>query len=328
MRAPVEKAVDWVIGKAVAGLKKVGGLFTGKGKGKNPDPSKDAGKGTAPGGTPADPKAAGTPQPTAAQPGTDARTPEQKKADLDAGLLAADRLVKDEKFTDTQIRAKLPLIQAKYKMKSLELVIVKDTEAGETVHVHGEVNPTGDTTDANRPKEHSIYAEKVGDHFVLKAAYQKIIRDKFYKNRTFACAAQQVLTLCLTQARQAKVLKKKFRQDQKNKVLDRALVQGTGGSTGIPARYRCQNTGSTGPTHKAEISLAEVTIEHANESVVEHWNAQGHNITQNERNDWYDMESNLLVWCRSCNCSKQQGDGVGGYDPQVGPKFRGPGEKD
>ncbi|MDQ2808497.1 MAG: hypothetical protein M3Z04_16550 [Chloroflexota bacterium] len=47
MRAPVEKAVDWVIGKAVAGLKKVSGLFTGKGK--NPDPSKDAAKGTAPG---------------------------------------------------------------------------------------------------------------------------------------------------------------------------------------------------------------------------------------------------------------------------------------
>ncbi len=46
---PGRKAVDWVIGKAVAGLKKVGGLFTGKGKGKNPDPSKDAAKGTAPG---------------------------------------------------------------------------------------------------------------------------------------------------------------------------------------------------------------------------------------------------------------------------------------
>ncbi|MDQ2807411.1 MAG: hypothetical protein M3Z04_10955 [Chloroflexota bacterium] len=49
VRAPVEKAVDWVIGKAVAGLKKVGGLFTGKGKGKGSDPSKDAAKGTAPG---------------------------------------------------------------------------------------------------------------------------------------------------------------------------------------------------------------------------------------------------------------------------------------
>ncbi len=91
MRAPVEKAVDWVIGKAVAGLKKVGGLFTGKGKGKNPDPSKDAAKGTAPGATPADPKAAGTPQPNAASPGADARTPEQKKADLDAGLAEANK---------------------------------------------------------------------------------------------------------------------------------------------------------------------------------------------------------------------------------------------
>ena len=143
VRAPVEKAVDWVIGKAVAGLKKVGGLVPGKGKGKGTDPSKDAAKGTAPGRPPADPKQAGTPQPNAAQPGADARTPAQKKADLEAGLADANKLLQNDTLDDTQIKKLLPAIKAKYHMTALELVVDRTNkdEGEETAHVHGEVNP-------------------------------------------------------------------------------------------------------------------------------------------------------------------------------------------
>ncbi|MDQ2808505.1 MAG: hypothetical protein M3Z04_16590, partial [Chloroflexota bacterium] len=127
VRAPVEKAVDWVIGKAVAGLKKVGGLFTGKGKGQGSDPSKDAAKGTAP--------------------GTDTRTPEQKQQDLKAGLAAANTLVQNEHLKDNDIKKQLPGIKAKYQMTALTLVVNKFDEAAgkETIHVHGEVNPSADT---------------------------------------------------------------------------------------------------------------------------------------------------------------------------------------
>ncbi|MDQ2807414.1 MAG: hypothetical protein M3Z04_10970 [Chloroflexota bacterium] len=140
--------MDWVIGKAVAGLKKVGGLFTGKGKGT--DPSKDAAKGTVPGSTPADPKAAGTPQPNAAQPGADARTPEQKKADLDAGVAEADKLVQKEDLSDAQIRKMLPTIKAKYHMTALELVVDGPTDGGSFAHVHGAVNPEEDSPKRKR----------------------------------------------------------------------------------------------------------------------------------------------------------------------------------
>ncbi|MDQ2807326.1 MAG: hypothetical protein M3Z04_10515, partial [Chloroflexota bacterium] len=164
VRAPVEKAVDWVIGKAVTGLKKVGGLFTGKGKNKGGDPSKDAAKGTAPGSTPADPKAAGTPQPNAAQPGADARTPEQKKADLDAGVAEADKLVQKEDLSDAQIRKLLPAIKAKYHMTALDLVIDRPTDAGSFAHVHGAVNPEEDSPKRKR-------RDSAGDLIKAKAAF-------------------------------------------------------------------------------------------------------------------------------------------------------------
>ncbi len=150
MRAPVEKAVDWVIGKAVAGLKKVGGLFTGKGKNKGSDPSKDAAKGTA--------------QPNAAEPGPDARTPDQKKADLDAGVAEADKLVQKEDLSDAEIRKMLPAIKAKYHMTALDLIIDSSTDAGSFAHVHGAVNPEEDSPKRKR-------GDSAGDLIKAKAAF-------------------------------------------------------------------------------------------------------------------------------------------------------------
>ncbi|MDQ2808502.1 MAG: hypothetical protein M3Z04_16575 [Chloroflexota bacterium] len=177
MRAPVEKAVDWVIGKAVAGLKKVGGLFTGKGKSQGSGPSKDAAKGTAPGSTPADPKAAGTPQPNAAQPGADVRTMDQKQKDLNAGLAAANTLVQNEHLKYTEISKQLPSIKAKYHMTALTLVVDKlDTAAGkETIHVHGEVNSSGNTPTGNKNTPLRSPADR---HYIRKVTQRSVAKDK------------------------------------------------------------------------------------------------------------------------------------------------------
>ncbi|MDQ2807416.1 MAG: DNA/RNA non-specific endonuclease [Chloroflexota bacterium] len=180
--------MDWVIGKAVAGLKKVGGLFTGKGKGKGTDPSKDAAKGTKPGSTPADPKAAGTPQPTAAQPGADARTMDQKKADLAAGLAEANKLLKDDTLDDAQIKKLLPTIKAKYHMTALELVVdrTNDAEGEETAHVHGTINPddvgppvTRTNLDRYKPIKMLRTVQGTGDAAVIIVEYETGTGSKF-----------------------------------------------------------------------------------------------------------------------------------------------------
>ncbi len=157
VRAPVEKAVDWVIGKAVAGLKKVGGLLTGKGKNKGSDPSKDAAKGTAP--------------------GTDTRTLEQKEQDLKAGLAAANTLVQNEHLKDSDIKKQLPGIKAKYQMKVLDLVVDKWDEATgkEIIHVHGEVNPTGNTPTGSKNTPLRSPADR---HYIRKVTQRSVAKEK------------------------------------------------------------------------------------------------------------------------------------------------------
>ena len=187
MRAPVEKAVDWVIGKAVAGLKKVGGLVPGKGKGKGTDPSKDAAKGTAPGRPPADPKQAGTPQPNAAQPGADARTADQKKADLDAGVAEADKLVQKEELSDAQIRKMLPAIKAKYHMTALNLIVDSQTGADSFAHIHGAVNPEEDSPKRKR-------GDSAGDLAKAKAAFGTRLFSRSELSQTLGASKSNALS--------------------------------------------------------------------------------------------------------------------------------------
>ncbi|MEO7496430.1 MAG: DUF4157 domain-containing protein, partial [Massilia sp.] len=71
----------------------------------------------------------------------DERTPQQKAADLKLGIGEAYALLKDKKLSPKDVRAKLPAIQKKYKMVTLEIVVDAKTPTKETDHIHGVINP-------------------------------------------------------------------------------------------------------------------------------------------------------------------------------------------
>ena len=73
----------------------------------------------------------------------DERTPEQKQADLNAGLSEANAVVEAPGATDTTIHKGLEGIKSKYKMVSLDLVVDTDGELEESAHVEGKINPEG-----------------------------------------------------------------------------------------------------------------------------------------------------------------------------------------
>ena len=125
----------------------------------------------------------------------------------------------------------------------------------------------------------------------LKSSYQKNIRKRFYKGS--------------------------FREALWSIVVDRAHVGG--------GWYRCQNRRRSewGPNHQSRMRIQDVTIEHKR-PVVDHWNRSGRLTTQENRNEWYDDPSNLIVFCRSCNSARKGTDRGRLYTPKVGPGFRGP----
>ena len=114
-RKQVEKAIDWLIDKALAAGK---ALLSTLGLGGKPDE----------------------------------RTPEQKQQDLDKGVAEADALLKDKNLSPNEIKKKLPAIKSKYKMTSLELVTDSASETKEVDYIHGEINPKGDTGKAEKEK--------------------------------------------------------------------------------------------------------------------------------------------------------------------------------
>jgi hypothetical protein len=119
VRAPVDKAIDFVINWIVTTAKSLFKALFGK---------KDA--------------------------KPDERTPEQKQADLDRGLSDADALLQDQQTPLSKLKKKLSAIKSKYKMTSLEFVIVTENhaEGTETVQAVGEVNPRG----TRPPKPHNL----------------------------------------------------------------------------------------------------------------------------------------------------------------------------
>lgn len=77
--------------------------------------------------------------------------------------------------------------------------------------------------------------------------------------------------------------------------------------------YRCQIC------HK-EFPEDQMDIDHHDESVREHWNGPGRNMTQSERISWHNTLENLKYVCQGCNRGKLKGE----YVHLVGKRFRGP----
>ncbi|MEP6519604.1 eCIS core domain-containing protein [Microcoleus vaginatus] len=115
VRGPIEKAIDWVIAQAVKFAKKIGNKL---GFGKNKKSNKDDGN-------------------------PDERTKEEKEADLEKALKKSEQIMREKGATPDTVKAKLPAIQSKYKLTSLELVKTRDT----IYHVEGKVNPENETPD-------------------------------------------------------------------------------------------------------------------------------------------------------------------------------------
>ncbi|MEK7486731.1 MAG: hypothetical protein AABZ60_20605, partial [Planctomycetota bacterium] len=59
-----------------------------------------------------------------------------------------------------EVGEKLPGIKDKYKLRTLNIIVDGETDTEQTIHVHGEVNPPGDTEAKKKPKKPKV---KVGD---------------------------------------------------------------------------------------------------------------------------------------------------------------------
>lgn len=116
-QAPVNKAMDWVIGQAFKLVKAAGKLVMGaigKIKGDKPDKKLE--------------------------------TAEGKQAALDMALAESAALIADPKTPVKKIQKGLAKIKKKYKLNVLTLVTDSNTKEGQNVHVHAEINPSGNTS--------------------------------------------------------------------------------------------------------------------------------------------------------------------------------------
>src|SRR5262249_6984517 len=105
IQEPVNEAIDWVIKKAVDMVKAVGKMLGFGKKDEKPDE----------------------------------RTPEQKQADLDAGLNEADAVLQDKLTPLSKLQKQLIPIKHKYRMTSLDFAVVSEdnAEGEETVQAVG-----------------------------------------------------------------------------------------------------------------------------------------------------------------------------------------------
>ncbi|MCT2593921.1 hypothetical protein LHJ74_29120 [Streptomyces sp. N2-109] len=104
-------------------------------------------------------------------------------------------------------------------------------------------------------------------------------------------------------------------------IAERATWDPNGTHTGSNW-YICPGNGTRSP-HLADKSTSTglAAIDH-NQEVSSHWNTEGHNTPHPPRETWYNNISNHVTMCTSCNGSK----GGPGFELDVGPNFRGPGD--
>jgi hypothetical protein len=121
VRAPVDKALDWLINLVVSTAKKLFQKAFNLGKDGKPVPGAE-------------------------------RTPQQKQADLHKGVAEGNALLAVKEPDLDAVRKKLPAILARYKLKALNLVTDSTNEEEEVVHIHGEVNPLEDAPKVKVPK--------------------------------------------------------------------------------------------------------------------------------------------------------------------------------
>jgi len=126
IREPINKAIDWVINKAVGLAKGIGGAL---GLGGKPDE----------------------------------RTEKDKQADLDKAIAEAQALQQASGASEASIKKALPLIKKKYRMQSLDLVVDSKGDSKEKVHIQGIINPTAGTNPSEVPLTSGLHEGSSAD---------------------------------------------------------------------------------------------------------------------------------------------------------------------
>jgi hypothetical protein len=75
----------------------------------------------------------------------DNRTPQQKQTDLSQAIAAGTRLIAQPGATEEGVRAQLATLKTQHRLAVLDLIVDSRQGQQETVHIHGEVNPTDDS---------------------------------------------------------------------------------------------------------------------------------------------------------------------------------------
>jgi hypothetical protein len=103
IRAPIDKALDWLVNWIVTAAKKLFAKVFGK---------------------------------------KDDRTEDQKQADLAKAMGEAEAVKMKPDATEESIRKELPAIKKKYRLESLDLVVDSEDASSETVHISGSMSPS------------------------------------------------------------------------------------------------------------------------------------------------------------------------------------------
>lgn len=120
VRAPIEKAIDAVINKAVSLVQKAGKWIGDKVGGGNK------------------PKGADSRQPNFDHSGPDERTMEEKQTALKQAVAVADKLLEPKTASPQSVKDQLPAIKSQFRLTALEL---KKDDANK-YHIHAAINPT------------------------------------------------------------------------------------------------------------------------------------------------------------------------------------------
>ncbi len=181
VRKPITKAMDWVLKKVVKPVAKLAARAVGWVKGK----AKSAGaflKKKAQAGVGAIKSKLFGKKPEEQRPAPGARSDAQKAQDLAAAMAAGNQVVTSKGLGIEAIRSKLSAIKSQHQVKTLELVMTKQGEFKQLVHVHGENSPGADGPEVPKMSLPPLpFAIKVNDGWLIQSPIDAPVRRKGYE---------------------------------------------------------------------------------------------------------------------------------------------------
>lgn len=325
IQAPINKAIDWVINKAVALVKAAGKLFAGGNKKKDQDKETD------------DP---------------------EHDAKLTAGKAAIDQ--EEQKYLEegkiSRENAERVATTVKQQHPVFKTLVVID--GGQTWNYDFTASPGEVKTGEKKGDGEEDLPYKVGDKvFIFYVDEEELgimdeVNDSYdpplvffkiesgrRKGSRFGVPKQKVINkegIRDYVGHDSKyVVGNKLDSKYSSNVRGRFYPSGyrVNAQSWLEDRLKHLENPSNPSQFKDEIAgtwaaKSEATIDHVT-PVVTHWNAgaagfgPGNDATQKQRADFYNTTSNMQAATRSSNAAK---GGSGNYTPVVGPNFRGPGE--